>query len=468
MVETNVREYIGELVKRAKAAQKEFERTYTDQVKIDEVVRAIGKTIYDNRSVLAKEACEETQYGTVKMKESKIVATTTSQWNIMRGKKSVGYIKNLRDEPGVKVMAKPMGVIGCVMPSTNPIITIAANGMMSLKCRNACIIASHPSAKNVSTKTVDMVRKAIAALGAPADLVQIVDAAHASIEATSELLSQCDCNIATGGPGMVKSVYSCGRPGFGVGQGNCQEIICEDWDDLEFMTTVAINNRSYDNGVPCTSEQTIHVPTAMEADFLKYMQKNGAYLIEGDELKDSLRKLVFPDGEHINRAVVGRSPQAVGEMLGIAVPETCKTLITKYSGSAEDDVLSREILFPLVRYVTYDKFEDTVAAAVANLEMEGAGHNSCIWTHNQDKIEYAANLLPVSRFQINQTPFGINNGMPTTSTLGCGTWGNNSISENLAWYHLMNTTRVSVTLKNRRTWKDGDWDDFGECPITED
>ncbi|WP_312279787.1 aldehyde dehydrogenase family protein [Oscillibacter sp.] len=468
MAETDVREYIGELVKRAKVAQKEFEKTYTDQVKIDEVVRAIGKTIYDNRAVLAKDACDETQYGTVKMKESKIVATTTSQWNIMRGKKSVGYIKNLRDEPGVKVMAKPMGVIGCVMPSTNPIITIAANGMMSIKCRNACIIASHPSAKNVSAKTVDMVREAIAALGAPADLIQIVDAGHASIEATSELLAQCDCNIATGGPGMVKSVYSCGRPGFGVGQGNCQEIICEDWDDLEFMTTVAINNRSYDNGVPCTSEQTIHVPTAMEANFLKSMQKNGAYLIEGDELKDSLRKLVFPDGEHINRAVVGRSPQAVGEMLGIAVPETCKTLMTKYSGSAEDDVLSREILFPLVRYVTYDKFEDTVAAAVANLEMEGAGHNSCIWTHNQDKIEYAANLLPVSRFQINQTPFGINNGMPTTSTLGCGTWGNNSISENLAWYHLMNTTRVSVTLKNRRTWKDGDWDDFGECPITED
>lgn len=142
MVETNVREYIGELVKRAKAAQKEFEKTYTDQAKIDEVVRAIGKTIYDNRSVLAKEACEETQYGTVKMKESKIVATTTSQWNIMRGKKSVGYIKNLRDEPGVKVMAKPMGVIGCVMPSTNPIITIAANGMMSIKCRNACMLVN--------------------------------------------------------------------------------------------------------------------------------------------------------------------------------------------------------------------------------------------------------------------------------------------------------------------------------------
>ena len=468
MAEMTVQEYISELVKRAKVAQKEFERTATDQLTIDKVVRAIGKTIYDNRSMLAKEACEETHYGTVQMKESKIIATTTAQWNIMRGKKSVGYIKNLRDEPGVRVMAKPMGVIGCVMPSTNPIITIAANGMMSIKCRNACIVASHPSAKNVSLKTVKMVREAIAALGAPADLIQIIEPEYASIEATDELLRQCDCNIATGGPGMVKAVYSCGRPGFGVGQGNCQEIICDDWDDLDFMTRVAVNNRSYDNGVPCTSEQTIHVPAAMEEQFLENMQKNGAYLIVGDELRDRLCKLVFPDGSRINRDVVGRSPQVVGKMLGLEIPDTCKTLLTKYSGCATDDVLSKEILFPLVRYVTYDDFKATVAAAVANLEMEGAGHNSCIWTHDQEKVEYAANLLPVSRFQVNQTPFGINNGMPTTSTLGCGTWGNNSISENLAWYHLMNTTRVSVTLPNRRTWQDGDWEDFSECPITTD
>ena len=306
MAEMTVQEYISELVKRAKVAQKEFERTATDQLTIDKVVRAIGKTIYDNRSMLAKEACEETHYGTVQMKESKIIATTTAQWNIMRGKKSVGYIKNLRDEPGVRVMAKPMGVIGCVMPSTNPIITIAANGMMSIKCRNACIVASHPSAKNVSLKTVKMVREAIAALGAPADLIQIIEPEYASIEATDELLRQCDCNIATGGPGMVKAVYSCGRPGFGVGQGNCQEIICDDWDDLDFMTRVAVNNRSYDNGVPCTSEQTIHVPAAMEEQFLENMQKNGAYLIVGDELRDRLRKLVFPDGSRINRDVVGR------------------------------------------------------------------------------------------------------------------------------------------------------------------
>ena len=281
MAEVNAKEYVGELVKRAKAAQKEFERTATDQLTIDKVVRAIGKTIYDAREELAKDAHEETKYGTIPMKVSKIIATTTSQWNIMRGKKSVGYIKNLRDEPGVKVMAKPMGVVGCVMPSTNPIVTIAANGMMSIKCRNACIIAPHPSAKNVSKKTVDMVRKEIEALGAPADLIQVIEPEYCSIQATDELLAQCDVNIATGGPGMVKAVYSSGRPGFGVGQGNCQEIICDDYEDLDRLAMLAINNRSYDNGVPCTSEQTMHVPAAMEEKFLEAMQKNGAYLVEG-------------------------------------------------------------------------------------------------------------------------------------------------------------------------------------------
>ena len=468
MSDNNAKEYISELVKRAKIAQKEFERTATDQLTIDKVVRAVGKTIYDHREELAKDACEETKYGTVQMKINKILASTPGQWNVMRGKKSVGYIDNPRNEPGVRVMAKPMGVVGCVMPSTNPIVTIGANGMMAIKCRNACIIAPHPSAKNVSLKTVTMIRKEIEALGAPADLIQVIDPEHCSIQATDQMLAQCDVNIATGGPGMVKAVYSCGRPGFGVGQGNCQEILCDDYDNLDYMAKAIVANRSYDYGVPCVSEQTIHVPASREGDFLEAMQKAGAYLLEDPEKIQRLREVVFPDGEHISRDVVGRSPQVVGEMIGVKVPEDCRILLCKYTGSAYDDVLSKEILFPLARYVTYTDFKATVAAAVSNLELEGAGHNSCIWTHDAEKVEYAANLLPVSRFQVNQTPAGINNGLPSTPTLGCGTWGRNSISENLEWYHLMNTTRVTVTLPNKRLWKDGDWDRFDECPITED
>lgn len=169
------------------------------------------------------------------MKVSKIIATTTSQWNIMRGKKSVGYIKNLRDEPGVKVMAKPMGVVGCVMPSTNPIVTIAANGMMSIKCRNACIIAPHPSAKNVSKKTIDMVRKEIEALGAPADLIQVIEPEYCSIQATDELLAQCDVNIATGRPWYGQGCLFQRPSRLRCRPGPIEEILCDDYDDLAYM-----------------------------------------------------------------------------------------------------------------------------------------------------------------------------------------------------------------------------------------
>ena len=460
-------EYMQGLYAKSKVAQKKFEREFTTNRRVDEVLRAIGMKTCEYAEELCTDALNETKMGNVNDKMSKLKGIVFGQWAICKGQNTVDY-EDSPLEPGIKILYKPMGVIGCVMPSTNPIVTIAANGMMSIKCRNACIIAPHPSAKNVSKKTVDMVRKEIAALGAPADLIQVIEPEFCSVQATDEMLAQCDVNIATGGPGMVKAVYSCGRPGFGVGQGNCQEIICDDYEDLDKLAMLAINNRSYDNGVPCTSEQTMHVPESKEAAFLEAMQNNGAFLIEDAELIEKLRKVVFPDGEHINRDVVGRSPQVVGEMIGVEVPADRKTLLCKYTGCAEDDVLSKEILFPFVRYVTYTDFKATVAAAVANLEMEGAGHNSAIWTNDQEKIEYAAHLLPVSRFQINQTPFGINNGMPTTTTLGCGSWGNNSISENLEWYHLMNTTRVSVTLPNKRLWKDGDWDLFDECPVTED
>ena len=151
-------------------------------------------------------------------------------------------------------------------------------------------------------------------------------------------------------------------------------------------------------------------------------------------------------------------------MLGLDIPDTCRTLLAKYEGVAEEDVLAKEILFPLMRYKTYEKFEDAVDQAVANLEMEGAGHNSAIWTYDSKKVEYAALRFPVSRLQHNQHPFGIDNGMPTTSTLGCGAWGNNSISENLEWYHLYQTTRVSEKLEHKRKWQDGDWDCFDICP----
>ena len=460
--------YIAGLIQNARAAQKEFEENFTTQRAVDEVVRAIALTIYNAKEELAPEVVEETGMGTVAYKITKMVATTTGQWNTMRGKASMGFIENPYDEPGVRVIAKPIGVVGSICPTTNPIITVVMNSMAAIKCRNAIIVAPHPKAKFVSQKAVNMIRAAFAKLGAPEDLIQIVAPDHCTIETTDELLAAYDVNVATGGPGMVKSVYSCGKPGFGVGQGNTQEIICDDWTDLETTCAAAVANRAWDLGVPCTGDQMIHISAKREADFLAAVEKGGAYIIDNPEVRAKLSAYVFPDGKNINRDVVGKTPQVVGKAIGIEVPEDRQVLLTKVVGQAQDDVLCKECLFPLMRYRTYETFEEAVDAACANLYMEGAGHNSSIWTNDEANIEYASMRMPVSRLQVNQVPLGKNNGMPPTTTLGCGYWSGNSISENFEWYHLYQTTRVSTELPNKRLFKPEDWDDFGICPVVED
>ena len=459
---------IAGLIQNARAAQKEFEERFTTQRAVDEVVRAIALTIYNAKEELAPEVVEETGMGTVAYKITKMIATTTGQWNTMRGKASMGFIENPYDEPGVRVIAKPIGVVGSICPTTNPIITVVMNSMAAIKCRNAIIVAPHPKAKFVSQKAVNMIRAAFAKLGAPEDLIQIVAPDHCTIETTDELLAACDVNVATGGPGMVKSVYSCGKPGFGVGQGNTQEIICDDWTDLETTCAAAVANRAWDLGVPCTGDQMIHISAKREADFLAAVEKGGAYIIDDPEVRAKLSAYVFPDGKNINRDVVGKTPQVVGKAIGIEVPEDRQVLLTKVVGQAQDDVLCKECLFPLMRYRTYETFEEAVDAACANLYMEGAGHNSSIWTNDEANIEYASMRMPVSRLQVNQVPLGKNNGMPPTTTLGCGYWSGNSISENFEWYHLYQTTRVSTELPNKRLFKPEDWDDFGICPVVED
>ena len=460
--------YIAGLIQNARAAQKEFEERFTTQRAVDEVVRAIALTIYNAKEELAPEVVEETGMGTVAYKITKMIATTTGQWNTMRGKASMGFIENPYDEPGVRVIAKPIGVVGSICPTTNPIITVVMNSMAAIKCRNAIIVAPHPKAKFVSQKAVNMIRAAFAKLGAPEDLIQIVAPDHCTIETTDELLAACDVNVATGGPGMVKSVYSCGKPGFGVGQGNTQEIICDDWTDLETTCAAAVANRAWDLGVPCTGDQMIHISAKREADFLAAVEKGGAYIIDDPEVRAKLSAYVFPDSKNINRDVVGKTPQVVGKAIGIEVPEDRQVLLTKVVGQAQDDVLCKECLFPLMRYRTYETFEEAVDAACANLYMEGAGHNSSIWTNDEANIEYASMRMPVSRLQVNQVPLGKNNGMPPTTTLGCGYWSGNSISENFEWYHLYQTTRVSTELPNKRLFKPEDWDDFGICPVVED
>lgn len=455
-----IESYIAEVVQRARVAQKKFEREFKDQRSIDAVVRAAGMIVVNSGKELAMEAVGETSMGDIGGKLYKMNAAALSLWNTSKGCKSVGVIED-RNEPGVRVLCKPMGVVGCVMPSTNPIATVIGNAMMNFKCRNAVIIAAHPSSAKSSNATANLIRKAVAEVGAPEDIIQCVDEDMASIDATMALLRMCDANIGTGGAGMVKAVYSSGKPAFGVGQGNCQVIVDEDYPDFNIVAASCVRGRAFDRGVPCIGDQTMEIPAAREAEMLEALRNANAYVVEDPEIIDQIRKLAFPEvGGPINRKIVGRSPQQIGEMLGIDVPESAIVLCVKNQAKGIEDDLCREILCPILRYTTYETFEEAIETAVANLEREGAGHSSAIWSKNDDRIMQVAEVIPVCRFNVEQPAGGSPmNGIPATTTIGCGTWGGNSISENLQWYHLYQKTKVTTIVPGKKlNDPEKDWD----------
>lgn len=453
--------YISDMVKRARVAQKTFELSHLnaeDQRDVDAVCRAVGMACMSKGAEIAAAAVAETGMGDVKSKVEKMFGVALLTWNSIKGKKSIGVIDDGGTYPGVQIVAKPLGVIGACMPSTNPIATIIHNTMCALKCRNAIIIAPHPASAKISIEFVGMIRETLKSVGAPEDLVQCIGIEAASIEATGLMLQECDVNVGTGGPGMVKAVYSSGRPAFGVGQGNAQSIVDTDAADLGTICGNIVFNRSSDQGVPCTGEQMIHIPADKEMEFVGTMQACGAFLVEDSDIVQKLREVAFPDGHNINRKIVGRNPHTVGQMLGIEVPEEAKVLLVKVAGKGTEDILCKEMLFPIVRYRVYQEFEDGFDALMANLEMEGAGHSSAIWSNIPEHITYAANRVPVGRFHVNQCTAGNMNGLPMTVTIGCGSWGGNSMSENLTYTHFMNKTHVTHALPNPHMPDPADWE----------
>jgi len=466
----NIQAYISDLAKRSRIAQRKFEREYTTQRKVDEVVRVVGMAVLKHMDEISQLAVAESHMGTVPEEQFKCMSVASANWNFLRGKPSVGEVANIRpDEPGVRVLAKPLGIVGCVMPSTNPTGTVIGNGMIAIKARNSVIIAPHPMTAKTSYTMTNFIREGLREIGAPEDLILCIEPEMCSIDATSAMLKACDANIGTGGPGMVKAVYSCGKPGFGVGQGNCQVLLDEDFPAFGNACTAIVANRNFQHGVPCTSEQTVHVPAAREEEFLQAMEAAGAYLITDPDEIAKLKELIFPQNGPINRKIVGRPIQMIAGMVGITVPEKYQAILIKNQVTDGSDVLGQEILAPFLRYTTYEKFEDAIETAATNLEVQGgAGHSSSIWTIHPEHIDQAAVRIPVGRFHVNQPTVGYENGLPTTVTIGCGAWGGNSVCENLQYYHLMDFTRVTVSVPNLHHFDPSDWDKFDICKATDD
>lgn len=437
--------YLKELVEKGRKAQKIYE-TF-DQETVDRAVRAIGKVIYDHAEELASMCVEETRMGRVDSKMAKCRNKAKSTWWRMRGKKSRGVIAEDK-ETGIVKLAKPIGVVGAITPTTNPVINLMHNSMCALKCGNAMIICPHPRAKKTGVRVVELMNGELHKLGMPENLIQIIP--EPTMALSAGLMGAVDLCLCTGGPGMVKAAYSSGKPAIGVGQGNVQVLVDRD-ADLKETAAMVITGRTFDNGVLCTCEQNIICPAEKREEMIEALKAEKAYVIDDPEIAERFRRTAFPDGK-INKEFPGASVKKMAELAALPdVPEDARVIVCRTEGCGKDELLAKEKLFPALALFTYDDWSDAVRIAKTNLEMEGMGHSIVIHSHNEEHIREAAAQINVSRYAVNQvggTALGgaMDNGLNPTTTLGCGTWGNNSLSENLTWYHLMNVSRISYRV----------------------
>ncbi|MDR2434783.1 MAG: aldehyde dehydrogenase family protein [Treponema sp.] len=437
---------IAELVKKSRAAQAVI--AGYSQEKIDSVVRMLAKVVYDNAEPLAKMAAEESRMGVYEDKITKNKGKARLLWYGLKGKKSVGILE-YDEKAGIALAAKPMGVIGAATPCTNPIVTPMCNAMFAVKGGNSIIIAPHPRGKKCAARLAELYYAELDKMGVPRDIFLVIE--EPTIELSTELMKSVDVVIATGGAAMVKSAYSSGKPSFGVGPGNVQGLVDDDVD-IEETAKKMIQSRIFDNGIICSGTQTI---VAAKKDFKKVIDafvKNGAFYIDDPALVDKFRKALFPNGQ-INKDSVGQSVQAIAKLAGVDIPAGTRAIILKPEKYGKEDYLSREKMCPVMTAYEYNTWEEAVDIAHANLLCEGAGHSVDVQSNNKQRIEYAGLKLPVSRILVNQICTSMNGGafqnsLSPTTTLGCGSWGNNSISENLSYYHLFNKSRIAYVKPN--------------------
>jgi succinate-semialdehyde dehydrogenase len=442
-------EYIAGLVAKARKAQAEYAEFSQEQ--LNKVARAAAKCVFDNAELLAKEAVAETHMGTVDGKIAKQKGAMKQQWMYTKSRVSkgiVGWEKGKLDVDCILKIAKPAGIIACVMPVTNPTVTFGSNAMQALKGGNAIIVCPHPRAKKVSLLCNDMIRKAIAEAGAPIDVVQCVE--DPTIEMTGEAMRQVDLVVATGGPGMVKAANSSGNPSLGVGQGNVQSIIDKGMSaEFDRIAAGIMLSRSVDSGIPCSCEQTIWIPAEDKDAFVAAINRNRGLYVDDEKVIQNMRDRIFQVSGKANPDYVGVNIQKFGKECGADIPDHVLSLVVPVHAYAKNEVLCKEKLLPVCAMYAYDgPFEDAIAMAKENLLMEGAGHSSDVYTNNQEHQVYAGLELPVCRLPVNGgqgliagRPY-YTGGMASTNGIGCGYWQKNVLNTNLTFERLLNYTQV--------------------------
>lgn len=442
---TEAQAEVAAMIARARAAQAQIEH-YT-QEQVDELITAMVWAVAreDRSEEIARQTVEETQLGNYEGKYLKIHRKTRATLMDILGDKSVGVIEEDRERNIVKI-AKPVGVIGALSPSTNPEATPVIKAISAVKGRNAIIVAPHPRAKLTNKKICDYMREAIVAMGGPADLVQSIDTP--TLDKTNELMRQCDRILATGGAAMVTAAYSSGTPALGVGVGNAV-ITVDDTADLDDAADKIRISKTLDLAASCSSDNAVLVFASIYDQFLEKLKHEGGYVVEGAE-KDKLQRVLWEDG-HLNANIVAQHAVTIAGKAGIELPEGKQFLIVPETGAGPDYPFSGEKLTVTMALYKVKDIDEAIEMTNKIQAYQGRGHSCGIYSNSDENIMKLAMATHTSRVMVNQPQAPSNsgnlwNGMRQTFSLGCGSWGGNSINHNITWRDLINETWVSKPL----------------------
>ena len=441
---------VDELVAKARAAAAVIE-TY-DQARVDHLCRAVTAALYDLKvwAQLSDEAVDETGLGDKVTKRNKRNKLKLILRDCLR-KPSVGIIEE-DPEKGLVKYAKPVGVIASLVPTTNPCLTPAGQIIYAIKARDVMICSPHPRAKQVTNKCIDIIRETLVREGAPADIIQGIQ--QPSVAVTKELMARCDLVIATGGRPMVKSAYSSGIPAYGSGAGNATVIIDNTADTPERVAEAARNSRiskTSDFGSGCSCDGNLVIHESIYDAFVQALVAEGAYLANAEEA-EKLKKVMWDEEGHRLPGTVAISAQKLAEAAGFAIPADRKFIAVTGGGMeaiGKAHLFSSEKLTTLLTLFKYEgEFENALDMMRAIFEVGGKGHSCGIYSWDDDHIHRLGLAAPVSRIMVRQpnnkgNAGSATNGMPPTSSMGCGTWGGNIVSENITLKHYMNTTWVA-------------------------
>ena len=442
-------ETLAKTLEKVKNAQKEFSKYSQEQV--DKIFQAAAIAANEARIPLAKMAVEETGMGIVEDKVIKNHYAAEYIYNKYKNEKTCGVIYQ-DDSYGIKKIAEPVGIVAAVIPTTNPTSTAIFKTLIALKTRNGIIISPHPRAKKSTIEAAKTVLEAAVKAGAPEDIIAWIDVP--SLELTNMLMQSADIILATGGPGMVKSAYSSGKPALGVGAGNTPAVIDESANVILAVNSI-IHSKTFDNGMICASEQSVIVSDKIYDKVKDEFVKRGCYILNPEET-EKVRKTIIINGA-LNAKIVGQKAHTIAELAGVSVPENTKILIGEVESVDLSEEFAHEKLSPVLAMYKSSSFDDSLEKAYRLIEDGGLGHTSSLYVNTvteKEKIEKFYSKMKTCRVLVN-TPSsqgGIgdlyNFKLAPSLTLGCGTWGGNSVSENVGIKHLLNIKTVAERREN--------------------